>query len=343
MLSALMTAPAEIDFQEIPIPEVGKDQVLIRVKRIGVCGSDIHVYHGKHRYMTYPVVQGHEGPGIIEKIGEGVKEFSVGDRVTVQPTEFCGKCYQCTHGRNNICEEIKVLGVHSTGMGSEYFLIDQSKVLKLPENMNFDQGAMVEATAVAVHAVRRSGNIEGLNVLVLGAGPIGNLVGQAAKALGANKVMITDINPTRLRIAEKCSIDYTVNTLEESLEDKLIEKFGVFKADVIFDCAAVKSTMEQSKNNARKGSNIVIVGNFNGTVELEMAFFQRREINIIGVMLYSREDFEKAIELIAQDKINTKDLITNYFDLKDYLEAYQFIDANAQTVMKVIIKVSEQK
>jgi L-iditol 2-dehydrogenase len=146
-----------------------------------------------------------------------------------------------------------------------------------------------------------------------------------------------------LRIAEKCSIDYTVNTLEESLEDKLIEKFGVFKADVIFDCAAVKSTMEQSKNNARKGSNIVIVGNFNGTVELEMAFFQRREINIIGVMLYSREDFEKAIELIAQDKINTKDLITNYFDLKDYLEAYQFIDANAQTVMKVIIKVSEQK
>ena len=341
MKEALMTGAGVIDFRETEVPAVGEHDVLIRVRRIGVCGSDIHVYHGKHKYMTFPVVQGHEGAGTVEKTGTGVIGLKEGDKVTIMPILYCGKCRSCRNGKLNVCENSKFIGVSATGMASDYFLADASKVVLLPDDMEFEQGAMVEPLAVALHAIQRAGGVRAANVLVMGAGPIGNLVAQAAKTLGAKGVMITDLNPLRLKVAEECGIDFPVNVGSEELEVAVERAFGTDGPDVIFDCAAVKATLNQATAIARKGTNIVIVGNFTEPVTIELGLMQRREISFISVMIYLPEDFTTAIELLSAGKIHIKKLITNHFKFADYLEAYRFIDQHSNEVMKVMIDVAD--
>ena len=239
MIQAVMTRPGEIEFIEIPIPELNEGEVIVKIMRIGICGSDIHVYHGKHPYASYPVVQGHEVSGEIAKVGDGIKQFKVGDKVTIQPQVVCGKCFSCIHGNYHICDELKVMGFQTTGTASEYFKVDASKLLKLPEDMSFDEGAMVEPLAVAVHALSRAGEVKGKKILVLGAGPIGNLVAQSAKGLGAKAVMITDLSDYRLQKAKECGIDFCVNTKDQDIGKVLLDNFGQDKADLILECVSI--------------------------------------------------------------------------------------------------------
>ena len=206
MKQAIMVKPGHIEYRDVPVPEVGLRQIEVKMKNIGVCGSDIHVWHGKHPYTPYPVVQGHEISAVITKLGRKVKNFKVGDAVTIQPQVVCGECYPCTHGMYNDCESLKVMGFQTTGMASEYFVVDADKALKLPDGMSFEQGAMIEPLAVACHAVGRFGDITGKNVVVIGGGPIGNLVAQTTKARGAAKVLLSEISAYRLATAVKCGL-----------------------------------------------------------------------------------------------------------------------------------------
>ncbi len=343
MLQAILQGPKQIEFRDVPVPEPGEGQVLLAVKRIGICGSDIHVYHGNHQYAIFPLVQGHEGSGVVVKTGLGVRDFRPGELVTFRPQQFCGRCLLCRQGRYNLCEEYKVIGVlgGTTGMASEYFLTEAAKLHKLPPAMNADQGAMVEPTAVAVHSVRLAGPVEGGKVLVIGAGPIGNLTAQAAKALGAAEVMVVDINPLRLALADRCGIDYCVNTAEIELEAAILEKFGPDRADAILDCAGSAKVLGQAIHSARRGTNIVLVGNYYGHVPVELGLVQRREINLIGDMNYTAPDYEAAIGFIAAGRIKTQELVSNYFPLAEYPAAYQYIDDNQSTVMKVLLRVND--
>ena len=342
MKQAVMTQPGRIEFRDIPVPIIAGHEVLIKIMRIGVCGSDIHVYHGKHPYTKYPVVQGHEVSGEVVEVGKAVTNLAVGDRVTIQPQVVCGKCYPCTHGRYHICDELKVMGFQTTGTASEYFAVDASKVLKLPYNMSFDFGAMVEPLAVAVHALFRSGmDIAGKKVLVLGAGPIGNLVAQAAKGLGAALVMITDLSEYRLDIARQCGVDFCVNTGNTDLDSALAEHFGPNKADLILECVGVNATMSQAVSNARKGSDIIVVGVFGDKASVELGLVQDRELRLIGTLMYQESDYLKAIELIGKGVINLGCLITNHFPFRDYIKAYKYIEETRDRAMKIMINVQE--
>ena len=158
MLQQVMTNPGEIIFREVPVPEVKENQVLVKIMNIGVCGSDIHVYHGKHPFTKYPVTQGHEVSGEITELGKNVTEFHVGQKVTIEPQVYCGHCYPCRHGKYNLCEELKVMGFQTTGTASEYFAVDASKVTPIPEDMSYEEGAMIEPLAVAVHGVKQMGD-----------------------------------------------------------------------------------------------------------------------------------------------------------------------------------------
>jgi L-iditol 2-dehydrogenase len=340
MKQAVMTQPGSISFREIDRPEISEREVLIRIMRIGVCGSDIHVYHGKHPYTKYPVVQGHEVSGEITRIGAMVKGFAEGDRVTIQPQVVCGKCLPCRNGNYHICDDLKVMGFQTTGTASEYFAVDAAKVLKLPEGMPFDFGAMVEPMAVAVHALGRSGmDIKGKKILVLGAGPIGNLVAQTAKGLGAEAVMITDLSDFRLEIAKECGIDFCINTGKTDLAESILKHFGPDKADLILECVGVNPTMTQAVTNARKGSDIIVVGVFGEKASVDFGLVQDRELRMIGTLMYREPDYLTAIELIEKGHINLKALITNHFSFDDYLKAYEFIEAARDQCMKVMIDI----
>jgi len=161
MNQAVMTSPGVIEYRVVPVPEMGPGQITVKMKVIGVCGSDIHVYHGKHPYTSYPVVQGHEISAVVEAVGSAVTTVKPGDLVTIQPQVVCGTCYPCTHGMYNDCESLKVMGFQTTGMASDYFVVDADKALKLPEGMSPDHGAMIEPLAVGVHAIRRFGEWPG--------------------------------------------------------------------------------------------------------------------------------------------------------------------------------------
>lgn len=339
MLQQVMTAPGEIEFREVPMPAAGKGQVVVKIMKIGICGSDIHVYHGKHPFTSYPVTQGHEVSGSIYEVGEGVENFKVGQKVTIQPQIFCGKCYPCTHGKYNLCEELKVMGFQDVGMASHYFAVDASKVTALPEDMDFDEGAMIEPTAVACHAVCRAGDVTGMKIAVLGAGPIGNLVAQAAKAMGAASVMITDVSDIRLKKAKECGIDFAYNTKERNFGEAMVECFGPDKADVIYDCAGNDITMGQAIQYARKGSTIILVAVYAGMAHVDLAVLNDHELDLNTTMMYRNEDYVKAIELVNEKKIKLRPLMSKTFAFRDYLQAYRYIDENRETSMKILIDV----
>ena len=342
MWQQVMTEPGEISFREIPVPEVGPDEVLVKIKRIGVCGSDIHVYHGTHPYTGYPVTQGHEVSGQIVKLGEYVKDLSVGQKVTIEPQVFCGRCYPCLHGKYNLCEKLKVMGFQTTGTASEYFAVDASKVTLLPEDMSYNDGAMIEPLAVTVHAAKRFPDLKGAKAVVLGCGPIGILLIQSLKAMGAAEVFATDISDGRLALAKQLGADYVVNTAKEDYAEALLKAFGPDKADVIYECAGTDVTMDQAIQNARKGSTIILVAVFGKRASVDLAKLNDSELDLNTTMMYRHEDYVDAIRLVGEGKIQLKPLQTAHFAFKDYLKAYQYIDENREKTMKVLIDVDTE-
>ncbi|WP_342513552.1 alcohol dehydrogenase catalytic domain-containing protein [Sporosarcina sp. FSL K6-1522] len=342
MKQAIMTEPGSIVFQDVDIPEVGNKEIKIKIKSIGVCGSDIHVNHGKHPYTSYPVVQGHEIAAEVKEVGKDVTGIKVGDKVTVQPQVVCGECYPCRNGMYHVCEELKVMGFQTTGMASEYFVVDAEKAIILPDSFSWEEGAMIEPLAVAVHAVRRVPSIENKNVVVIGGGPIGNLVAQTAKALGAKQVVVSELSATRLTIAQQCGLE-TIDSNEEGLSEGIVRYFGDSKADVIFECVGSSYTVAQSIEVARKGSTVVIVGVVSDLTKVNMGFVQDHELAILGSAMYQTVDFNRAVELIKAQQINLQSLITNHIEFEDYSEAYSIIDTQKDLVMKVIIDMEKEQ
>lgn len=337
MLQAVMVEPGNIQFREVDRPKPRDDQVLIEVKRIGVCGSDIHVFYGKHPYTSYPVVQGHEVSGTIAELGAQVEGFAVGNTVTLMPQITCGACYMCQHGMYHICESLKVLGFQTDGTAQEFFAIDADQVLKLPAHVSLDQAAMVEPASVAVHALSRGGDVRGKRVLVLGAGTIGNLVAQVAGASGAAAVMVTDISAYKLNKARACGIDFAVDPRTEDLGQALARHFGPDRADLILECVGVQDTITQAVQHARKGTTIVAVGVFGEKPVVDVGLIQDRELSLVGTLMYQRADYERAINLIAGGKLHLDEMITHRFPFRAYMKAYETIEEAQGNIMKVMI------
>lgn len=339
MLQAVMTKPGSIDIRQLNQPEIADHQVLIQVKRIGVCGTDIHVYHGLHSSTSYPVVQGHEVSGVIAEVGKNVKGFSKGDKVVFMPQVTCGECYPCRHGMYHICDNLKVMGFQTNGAAQEFFSIRADMVLKLPESISIDLAAMIEPVSVAVRAISRFGNLDGANVLVLGAGTIGNLVAQVACASGANKVLITDISEYKLQKARQCDLAYVANPNQEDLSQAILNTFGPDKADLILECVGVQDTITQAVENARKGSTIIIVGVFCKKSVVDLGLVQDRELNVVGSLMYQKKDYERAIELVTNGKLCLEQMITHRFAFRDYLKAYETIESSGGEYLKVMIEL----
>ena len=339
MLQQVMTEPGKIIFREVNVPTPGPDQVLVKIKKIGVCGSDIHVYHGTHPYTSYPVTQGHEVSGQIVKTGEYVKDLKEGQKVTIEPQVFCGCCYPCLHGKYNLCEKLKVMGFQTTGTASEYFAVDSSKVTPIPEEMTYSEGAMLEPLAVTVHAAKRFPDVKEAKAVVFGCGPIGILLIQSLKAFGAAEILATDISDTRLELAKSLGADYTVNTMKNDYTEALLAAFGPDKADVAYDCAGSDITIDQAIQNARKGSTIILVAVFGKTAHVDLAKLNDSELDLNTSMMYRHEDYVDAIRFVKEGKIQLKPLQSAHFAFEDYLKAYEYIDNNREKTMKVLIDV----
>ncbi|MHC4912746.1 MAG: zinc-dependent alcohol dehydrogenase [Planctomycetota bacterium] len=337
MRQAVMTEPGKIEFGEVQEPKAGAGEILLRIKRIGVCGSDIHVYHGKHPFTPYPVVQGHEYCGIVEAVGEGIKDIKPGILATARPQLICGKCGPCRRGDYHVCEELRVQGFQAPGCAQDLFVVPKERFIPLPESLTAEQGALVEPASVGAHSTARASDLAGKNAVVLGAGTIGNMVAQFVQCRGAKSILITDISDYRLEIAQKCGIKNTSNAGKESLADAVKRVFGGDGFQVAFEAAGVEATLSAAIANIEKGGEIVVLGVFGEKPRIDMAVVGEHELSLIGTLMYKHEDYVEAAQMIAEGKIVTEPLVTKHFAFEQYPEAYKYIEAQGDKTMKVMI------
>jgi len=341
MKQVILREPKKFETLEVPRPVCGEQQALIKVGAVGVCGSDIHAYHGQHPFISCPIVLGHETAGEVVELGAKAAGLSIGDRVVLRPQSVCGKCLQCKEGRYNICTSLKVLGCQIAGGSSDFYAADAGLFYKLPDGVDFKTGTLVEPLAVGVHAAKRGlpNGFAGKRALVIGAGTIGNVTAQSVRALGAQDVIVTDVSEFKLELARKCGIANAVNVAKTDLTKYVAEKFGPDGADVIYECTASEAGTNQTLEIARKGTTIVIVGVYGHLVNTNMANVQDREYSLVGTLMYVHEDYVDAIRFLRDGKVDLKSLITNEFPLEATADAYKHIEANRDNVQKVIITV----
>ena len=339
MRQAIMPQPGVIEFKEVEKPTLSNpDEVLLNIKKIGVCGSDIHVYHGLHPFTPYPVVQGHEYSGEVVEVGANVTKVKVGDKATARPQLVCGVCPACKRGDYNICNELKVQGFQSGGTAQDYFVLPEDRLIKIPDHVTFEMGALVEPAAVAAHCTTKARDLKGINVVVTGAGPIGNLVAQFAKSRGAN-VMITDLSDFRLDKAKECGIEHVGNPKNESFEISVEKAFGGEGFDVGFECAGVEIALDTLIQGINKGGDIVAVAVYGDKPRVDVSIIGDRELKLIGTLMYKHEDYQVAVAKIASGEIITEPLVTKHFPFEKYHDAYKYIDAQGDQTLKVIINL----
>lgn len=344
MRQAILVEPKHIEFKEVAEPKAADltaHQVLVNIKRIGICGSEIHSYHGLHPATFYPVVQGHEYSGVVMAVGSEVTVCKPGDHITARPQLVCGKCNPCKRGQYNVCEHLRVQAFQADGAAQDFFVVDDDRVAKLPEDMSLDYGAMIEPSAVGAHASNRT-DVKGKNVVVSGAGTIGNLIAQFCIARGAKNVLITDVSDLRLAKARECGIKHTLNITKKTLKEAAQELFGEEGYQVGFEVAGVEDSIRSLMETIEKGSDIVVVAVFAKDPSLSMFYLGEHELRLIGSMMYRHEDYLTAIDYVSKGIVNLKPLVSNRFAFEEYDDAYKFIDTHRETSMKVLIDF-EQK
>jgi L-iditol 2-dehydrogenase/threonine 3-dehydrogenase len=342
MKRAVITTPGNLAFATVPdlsSNDLKDNEILLKILKIGVCGGDVHVMHGEHPFVSYPVIQGHEYCAVVEDVGGAVTKVIKGDLATARPQLVCGECTPCKSGKYNVCQNLKVQGFQAPGAAQSHFIVPEERLIKVSSKLSHDAVALIEPCAVGAHATSKASYLKGKNVVVTGAGTIGNLVAQFAKARGAKKVLITDISDLRLEKAKACGLEHTANTSKENFADAITRVFGDEMFQVGFEVSAAQVCITDLVANIEKGSEIIIVGVFAKPVLVDLALVDEHEISIIGSMMYFHEDFELAAELLEKENIVVKPLVTQEFDFDKYDDAYKFIENEGEKCMKVMIKL----
>lgn len=340
MKAVYVEEPFKTVVKQIPKPIIGENEVLIKVRCAGVCGSDLHVYRGAHAFRKPPVILGHEMSGVIEEIGGKVTKFKIGDRVTVMPQISCGKCNACISGYPNICSNKKVPGVGDwIGTFGEYFNAPEDIVVKLPENVDFDEGAMAEPLAVAIHVLKSIDKRNRNHLIILGSGTIGLLIMAVAPFFGFNKILTTDILDYNLKMAQRLGATRTVNVLKENYMDIVKETFEGKKADAVIIAAGGPNILDQAIESVNAKGIIVYLAMITKPVTFHSYPIVYQELMIKGSQTYTIKDFMDAVDIIAEKKINFKDLITHRYDIDDVEFAMELVDKKLEDSVKVMLHV----
>ena len=242
-----------IIIEDIDVPSPRPGQVRVAVRVCGICGTDVHAFQGHHPFISAPIVPGHEFSGEIDALGQGVKGLAVGQKVTVEPSLVCGECEACRSGRYNICENLRVLGCQADGAMAEMVSVPAEKIIRLPEDMSYEQGALIEPTAVAVHALRRADLSRVERLLVIGSGPIGLQTLQVAHAWRIPIIVATDIVDSKLTKASELGATYAINVSRMTLVDFFVEEFGKPNPmDLVMECVGTEATLLQAIESVKK-------------------------------------------------------------------------------------------
>ncbi|BFM13257.1 alcohol dehydrogenase catalytic domain-containing protein [Simiduia litorea] len=305
----------------------GPGEVRLNVGYVGICGTDMHIYHGvMDARVAPPKVIGHEMSGTVMALGAGVTNVAVGDNVVVRPLDYCGACPACDAGHSHVCHKLKFMGIDSPGAFQSSWTVKARTLHKLPEGMSLKQGALIEPLAVATHDVSRARLKAGEKAVVIGGGPIGQLVALAAKSVGAD-VMISEVNDVRRQFAKDNGMA-TVNPITEDI-DAVVKAWTNDKgADVVFEVSGVKAAIETMTKIASVRGRIVMVAIHSQKPEVDLFQFFWKELELLGARVYEHADFEQAIALVAQGKVDLDKFISSVTELNNIGTAFASMDNN---------------
>lgn len=326
----------ELVIQHVEKPQISNPtDVLVKVKRVGICGSDMHIYHGTNPLATLPRVVGHEVAGEVVAVGEKVTSVQAGDHVVVEPIRYCGACYACRKGRPNVCEKLSVFGVHEDGGMREWFVLPEKQLHVVDAALPWEEAVLAEPYTIGAQAVWRGEVEEGDTVLIQGAGPIGICILKMAKLQGAT-VMMTDLSEQRLAFAKENGADVTVNAGQEDVRQRVQEWTNGEGANVVIDAVCLPMTFELSFDVVSVAGRIVVLGFDERPSAIPQLPITKKEVTIKGSRLQTNQ-FGKVVKLLNEGKLRHNGLVTHTFSLDEVQQTFDFVESHPEQVRKAII------
>jgi L-iditol 2-dehydrogenase len=338
MKALLLSEYRRLELTDVAVPEPQAGELLVRVAACGICGSDVHGYDGSSGRRIPPIIMGHEAAGVVARVGPGVGGFSEGDRVTFDSTVYCGECANCVRGDLNLCDRREVLGVscgdyRRAGAFAEFVAVPARIVHRLPENLSFHEAALLEAVAVALHAVSLAMIEPDGTALVLGAGTIGLLLQQALRVAGCSRVFVADPDRTRLALSQQLGATETISDNVVGRIGQLTNGTGV---DLVIEAVGKTESIATSIDCVRKGGTIVLVGNITPEVKIHLQKVVSRQLRLQGSCA-SAGEYPRAIELMSKGEIQVKPLITAVAPLAEGPRWFERLYSREPNLMKVVL------
>ena len=325
MLQIKVEDVKKITYENVEPPSVGRNEALVKVHSVGICGSDMHVYLDENPVLKPPKVQGHEFGGIIKEMGSPFSGLEEGMKVVVNPVVNCGSCYYCKSGQSYLCERQSVIGGDLDGAMKEEISVPLANIVPLPDDFDLKYSPLIEPTSVAVHTVNGliANGVRGSNVLIIGLGTVGLLIQQVCKMNG-NRVIAMDIQEHSLNLSKKLGADLVLNARRENTIEKISEFLGDKKLDVVFDIVNSKHSLNVAVNAVRKQGRIIMVGIPPKNFEVDVIGILCKEIHVTGSYLYSDSEFRTAAEYVIQGKVDIKPLLSKTFPFENAAEGYEY-------------------
>lgn len=338
---AHVTATGLVELQYRPVPKPGEQEVLIQVRAVGLCGSDLHIFRGRHPAAPLPVAVGHEISGQVLEVGSQVQQVQPGDRVAVEPVIACGRCFFCQRGWYHQCTEISFQYRRGQGGLATRFCAHERWVHKLPEQVGFVEGALLEPLAVALHALGRSELGLAQSCVIFGAGAVGLLLLQAARLAGSEPVLVVDVRPFRLQKALALGASAALDNRQAGLLEHIRSFTAGLGAEVVFEAVGLPLTLQQSLQAVRKGGRVVLAGLFEQPeVSLPANIFVQKEISLLGTQGYNW-DFQRGIALLAARRIDLLGLVTHTFPLEQVQKAFDVLADGQAEAIKIVVEIGE--
>ena len=340
MKALVLEEYGRVEVKEIEKPEADGNRLLIRIKAASVCGSDVHGYDGSSDRRRPPLVMGHEAAGVVEGIGPLAQGFKKGDRVTFNSTEFCGRCDNCFEGRQNECANGRLFGVssadyHKEGAMAEYVTVPDYTAFRIPDNISFEEAALVEPLSIALHAVDRTDIRIGDIAVIFGAGTIGSMLLKLLKISNCAKVIVVDIDDIKLKLAEQNGADFCINPSSENLMEIVSGITGGKGVDLAFEAVGIEATIKYGIDILKKCGTFTLLGNVSKTIDFPVQKLVIKEINLVTSYACSTE-YPRSLKLIGQGKVDVKNIISEIVPIERGQEIMQRLLKGEKGLMKAV-------
>ena len=342
MRALVHTAPLQFDLRDVPEPKPSDEEVLVRVKACGICGSDVHGYTGKTGRRIPPIIMGHEASGMVEAVGKNARNVAVGDRITFDSTVYCNQCSACRQGRVNLCQNRKILGVSTPafrrdGAMAEYVVVPWWTTYRLPEAVSFEEAALIEPASVSLHAARITPIDVNDVVVVVGAGQIGLFAIQAVRVRGAGTIIALDMREERLALARQLGADVTINPGKADVAAEMRRAVGRPHADAVLEAVGTEASVQLAMDLTKLGGHVTLIGNVTPRIQVNLQDIVARELTLRGSCAIAGE-YRACLDMMAAGRIQAKPLISKIVPLAEGQAAFDALHRGDAGLMKIVLR-----